>query len=195
MLAADEILLLLNRIAEHSDETALKQLFDEFYPRLLVFTDSFVKNRPVAEELVEDVFIKLWENKNLLPGITSLPAYLFRVAKNNLLNYQKSNKNQSHLDIDAVAISLQATVKNPEELFIAAEAIHRVNAAIALLPPKCRLVFRLLKEDGLKYREVAELLQLSVKTVENQMSFALKKIGEAIIVQKPDAGFPSQQKK
>jgi RNA polymerase sigma-70 factor (family 1) len=181
MLSADEIMLLLGRIANHKDEAALKQLFDEFYPRLLLFAQSILKNKPVAEEVVEDVFIKLWENKASLPFINSLPAYLFRATKNNVLNYQRLTKNQSYIDIDDIKIELTAGIRNPEELFISSEMVHRINAAIALLPPKCQLIFKLVKEDGLKYKEVAELLTISIKTVENQMSYALKKISKALI--------------
>lgn len=194
MLAADEITILLRRIADDNDEAALKQLFDEFYPRLLLFAQSFLRNKPVAEEVVEDVFIKLWENKTSMLSINSLPAYLFRATKNNVLNYQRLTKNQPHLDIDNITVDLNAGVKNPEELFISSETIHQVNAAIQLLPPKCRLVFKLVKEDGLKYKEVAELLTLSIKTVENQVSHALKKVSEALAAQN-NAGIKQHLKK
>ena len=194
MLAA-ETTLLLERMSAHNDEQALRRLFDLYYPRLLPFAISFLKNRPVAEEIVEDVFIRLWEHRTSLPAITSLAAYLFTATKNGILNYQKSAKNQPYLDIDQASVDLTAVVKNPEELLISAQALQNVNAIIAALPPKCRLIFQLIKENGLKYREAAELLNISIKTVESQMSLALKKISEALLDERQKAAGLQSQKK
>ncbi len=194
MLAA-ETNFLLERMAAHNDEQALKRLFDMYYPRLLPFAISFLKNKPVAEEVVEDVFIRLWQHRANLPTITSLAAYLFTATKNGILNYQKSAKNQPYLDIDQANPDLNAAVKNPEELLISAQALQNVNAVIAALPPKCRLIFQLIKGAGLKYRETAELLNISVKTVETQMSLALRKISEALLEERQKAATQLGQKK
>jgi RNA polymerase sigma-70 factor (ECF subfamily) len=69
---------------------------------------------------------------------------------------------------------------NPEQLMITSEMHKRLNLAVDALPPRCKLIFKLIKEDGLKYKEVAQLLELSQKTIENQMTIALRKIGESI---------------
>lgn len=194
MLAA-ETMLLLERMSAHNDEQALKRLFDLYYPRLLPFAISFLKNKPVAEEVVEDVFIRLWQHRANLPAITSFTAYLFTATKNGILNYQKSAKNQPYFDIDQVSLDLNTVVKNPEELLISAQALQNVNAIIASLPPKCRLIFQLIKENGLKYREAAELLNISIKTVEHQMSLALKKISEALLEERQKTTALPRQKK
>ena len=76
---------------------------------------------------------------------------------------------------------------DPEQLMITSEMFRRVKEAIGELPPRCQLIFKLIKEDGLKYREVAELLGLSLKTIENQMTIALKKIGHSIEFDIPKA--------
>lgn len=179
-MTAAETSFLLKQMADHNDGAALGRLFKEYYPRLVVFAEPFLQNTQVAEELVEDVFIKLWENKTLAPAISNLPAYLFRAVKNNIINYLKPLKNQAWLDIDDANPQYNASVKSPEELLVSAETLRRIDAAIASLPPKCRLIFRLAKEDGLKYKEVAELLDISQKTVEAQMGIALKKITELL---------------
>ena len=77
-------------------------------------------------------------------------------------------------------VQLQSIYFDPEKLMLTAEMMKRVQKAINDLPPRCQLIFKLIKENGLKYREVAELLNLSVKTVENQMTTAIRKIGQAI---------------
>ena len=84
------------------------------------------------------------------------------------------------LQAEQYQVQLQSIYFDPERLMITAEMVNRVQAAIRKLPPRCQLIFKLVKEDGLKYREVAELLNLSVKTVENQMITATRRVGEAI---------------
>jgi RNA polymerase sigma-70 factor (family 1) len=179
-MTAAETSFLLKQMADHNDGAALGQLFKAYYPRLVVFAEPFLQNRQVAEELVEDVFIKLWENKTLAPAISNLPAYLFRAVKNNVINYLKPLKNQAWLDIDDANPQYNTRVKSPEELLVSVETLRRIDAAIASLPSKCRLIFRLIKEDGLKYKEAAELLDISQKTVEAQMAIALRKMTELL---------------
>ena len=177
--AEDEILL--QKIAVQNDGQALKTLFDTYYPRLFHFALSLLHNRPVAEEIVEDVFIRLWETRATLPAINNLSAYLLTAARNGILNHQRLKKNQAYLNIEDAQVEIIAEVRNPEERLISAQALQQIDASIASLPPQCRLIFQLVKEHGLKYREAAELLHLSVKTVEAQMGLALRKISESLL--------------
>ena len=84
------------------------------------------------------------------------------------------------LQPDDYRVQLRSIYFEPEELLITAEMISRIQQAIHQLPPRCQLIFKLIKDDGLKYKEVADLLNLSIKTIENQMTLALRKIGSAI---------------
>jgi RNA polymerase sigma-70 factor (ECF subfamily) len=86
-----------------------------------------------------------------------------------------TSKNRTGITITDVSIEFKSIYHDPEQKMISAETIKQIQEAIQDLPPRCRLIFKLVKEEGLKYKEVAELLQLSVKTVENQMSVAFKK--------------------
>lgn len=112
--------------------------------------------------------------------IGNLKVYLYVAARNTAFNYldkQKRSPTNSIDDVDAEFISIYF---DPEQLLVTADMLALIQRAIENLPPKCKLIFKLVKEDGLKYREVAEILSLSVKTVENQLAIALEKIGSSV---------------
>ena len=179
MLASPHIQHLQQRIALYDDQPAYKELFALFYKSLQQFAVTFVRSPEVAEEVVSDVFIKVWKKRAGLPRIHNLKLYLFISTKNGALNYLRSQK-KGFLQPEQYFVQLQSIYFNPEKLMLTAEMMNRVQKAINDLPPRCQLIFKLIKEDGLKYREVAELLHVSIKTVENQMAIAIKKIGLAI---------------
>lgn len=168
-----------SRIALHNDEQAYKELFHHFYPSLYQFALSIVKTGQIADELVSDVFIRIWRKRTALARIQNLKLYLFTSTKNTSLNYLRQQKREVELP-DDYRVQLRSVYFNPEELLITAEMIKRIQLAIHQLPPRCQLIFKLVKEDGLKHKEVAGLLNLSIKTVENQLAVALRKIGTAI---------------
>jgi RNA polymerase sigma-70 factor (ECF subfamily) len=179
MLASLHIQELQQRIALYDDQGAYKELFALFYKSLQQFAISFVRSPESAEEIVSDVFIKVWKKRAVLHRIQNLKLYLFVSTKNGALNYLRTQK-KVFLQPEQYFIQLQSIYFDPEKLMLTAEMMNRVQKAINDLPPRCQLIFKLVKEDGLKYREVADLLQVSLKTVENQMSIAIRKIGLAI---------------
>ena len=179
-MMAEDIPILALKIAEHDDEAAFEKLFHYFYPGLFSFASTYMKNREWAMEVTDDVLISLWENRKMLPAIRNLTYYLYVATKHGALNCLKKNRKNSTLDLDEVPGGIMAFHRNPENILVSEEIIRDIENAVSSLPGKCQLVFRLIKEEGLKYREVAELLGLSVKTVEAQMSIALRKIQEAL---------------
>ena len=180
MKKPENIRLLQQAIACFDDMQAYKQLFLLFYPSLLSFAVSIIRSKESSEEIVSDVFIKIWEKRHQLDKVENLSYYLFTAVKNKCLNCLKDQKNKENLEINDVIIEFKSLYYDPEQKLISAEMIDQIRKAIQELPPRCRLIFKLIKEEGLRYKEVADLLQLSVKTVENQMSLAFKKIGTAI---------------
>ncbi len=98
------------------------------------------------------------------------------MTKNRSRDYLRKYGNKKKINLDDLALPFYRVDTTPEDLMISEEVVNQINRAINELPTKCRLIFKLVKEDGLKYREVAELLHLSLKTVENQVGIALKKI-------------------
>ncbi len=182
LTAIDQLCL---QIAESDDQSAFGMLFRSYYPRLLSFAEAILKSREPAEEAVEDVFLKLWENRKVLPAINNLNYYLLVSVKHRSLDYLEKMKKQAVLSLEDVAFEIGEAEVDPETSLISAESVRFIRAAINDLPPRCRLIFHLVKEDGLKYRETADLLNISIKTVETQMSLALSKIGMALQTRLP----------
>jgi RNA polymerase sigma-70 factor (family 1) len=186
------------RIALSEDMKAYKELYLLMFDSLFRFSYSFVKCEQVAQELVSDVFIKLWQIRSQLTAIDNLKPYLFGITKNFSLSYlARASKNLSiqlsDIDLDQINIESLIEFESPEDLYISKETIKNIIQAIRELPPQCQIIFSLVKVDGLKYKEVAKLLDISVFTVRNQVAIATKKIENAL-PQKPQFHIPFRDK-
>ena len=183
MLIAENIVELQRRIALYDDEPAYKQIFFTYYTSLTRFAYTFLDDIQSAEEVVSDVMMKVWEKRKDLPSILNLRVYLYISTKNTAINYLAKQKKVEIISLDNLNIDFPSTALNPEQLMITAEMVRRINQAVNALPPRCKLVFKLVKEDGLPYKEVADILNISIKTIDNQLAIALRKISEAINLQ------------
>ncbi|MBN8666113.1 MAG: RNA polymerase sigma-70 factor [Chitinophagales bacterium] len=176
----DKIKRLLSEIAVHDDQSAYKELFLMMHGRLSSFATSILKSKYDAEEVVSDVFMRIWEKRVQLAQVESPLFYLFTAVKNQSINRLNSDKKNRQISPEHWMVQLNSVYFNPEKLMMTAEMLKYINNTINTLPPKCRMVFKLIKEDGLRYKEVAELLGISVKTVEAQMAIALRRIGKCM---------------
>ncbi|HEX7846000.1 MAG TPA: RNA polymerase sigma-70 factor [Chitinophagaceae bacterium] len=179
MLQPAAIHELQKRIALYEDMKAYKELYYMLFDQLHRFSFSLVKSNEAAEEIVSDVFIKIWEIRARLAEIENLKVYIYTITKNFSINYIHKNYKNIPLSIDEMEIDPQVSV-NPEELFISAEILNRIRESILQLPPQCRIIFQLVKEDGLKYKEVASILHISPLTVRNQLAIAVRKIASTL---------------
>ncbi|NHA07837.1 RNA polymerase sigma-70 factor [Mucilaginibacter sp. HC2] len=170
---------LLLKIAYDSDLAAFQKIYFLYYERLLKLACSFVKQTEVAEEIVDDVFVKIWANRSKLNEVNNLTVYLYVAIKNQALNYNQANR-MICIDIESVGFELKDISSSVEDILITAELTKVINDAVQHLPEQCKMVFKLVKEDRLKYRSVAEILNISPKTVEYHMGNALKIIAAAI---------------
>ena len=177
----DEIKVIIHKIAYQHDQRAFRQFFDLYYHKLLNFAYFFLESSVAAEEVVSTVFISLWKNRKKLPEINRIEAYLFSSTKNKSYNYLRDNKRLIQFrDIDSESDFLVPQFENPETEMLSREFREKIIEIIEELPPKCKMIFTLIREDGMKYKEVAELLDISIKTVEVQMGRALSKIKGSI---------------
>jgi RNA polymerase sigma-70 factor (family 1) len=179
-IAALRIQYLQSRISRYDDQLAYKELFTGFYHSLIQFVTGIVKSRQSAEEIVSDLFMKIWEKRKTLEEIQNLRVYCFVAARHLSINQLEKQKRQHHTDIDDFKYLLVHPDPDPEECMISAEMLRRIRDVVEELPPRCKLSFKLVKEYGFKYREAAEILQVSEKTIENQLSIALKKISASV---------------
>src|ERR1700676_5545212 len=178
--AAIRIQYLQSRISRFDDQLAYKELFTSFYPSLFQFVTGIIKSRQPAEEIVSDLFMKIWEKRKTLEDIQNLRVYCFVAARHLSINQLEKQKRQHNANIEDYKNRLIYPAPDPEQSMISAEMLRRIHEVVEELPPRCKLSFKLVKEYGFKYREAAEILQVSEKTIENQMSIALRKISAAI---------------
>jgi RNA polymerase sigma-70 factor (family 1) len=168
------------KVTELNDEHAFEDLYRHYFVRLFRFCFTIVHQKEPAEEIVHDVFLKLWKRRDTLSAINNVEVYLYISVRNHALNYLRNDHFSGKTDIEDICNSYICFQADPEALMVSAERVKAVLSAIDQLPPKCRLIFKLIKEDGLKYKDVARLLDLSIKTVEAQLAIALKKIAQFI---------------
>lgn len=162
------------------DQRAFRQLFDYYSEKLSRFAFGIVKNKEAATEVVDEIFVKIWKQRASIQSITHLGIYLYRATKNAALNYLSKKANEQVTEpFDFINIELQEE-ESPDQQLIAAEILQKIRDAVNELPPRCKMIFKLVREDGLKYREVAEILNITVNTVDTQMLIAVKKIGEKV---------------
>lgn len=171
---------LLYEITANDCERSLKSLFFGLYPSLTGFANSILKSQEDAEESVTDFFMGLWQKRKELPEMENPRLYFLVGVKNASINRLKKRDRQELPPLDEWQTNMESVFFNPEELLLSSEAVRRIMNGVNTLPPKCKLIFKLVKEDGLKYQEVADLLNLSLKTVESQMAIAFRRIRSTI---------------
>ena len=171
---------LLLRISKE-DMDAYETLYNYFFSPLYTFALSIIHSRQVAEEIVSDVFIKIWQSKASLPEIKNINVYLYTSIRNRCFDYASKERRLTipvfqPEDWDNIKIEL----KNPLDYCISSDLIQKINMAVNQLPAQCKMIFKLVKEDGLSYKQAAEVLQISPLTVRNQLMIAVRKMGEAL---------------
>lgn len=175
---------LCNAIRENDDDRAFAKLFKLLYKRLVSFSLNYVHSRALAEEAVSDVFYKFWTNRHSIINIQDVESYLYIAVKNQSLNYLKSNSHSFIQISESEELNISSFVEafDPEKELEMRELIHHINIAVDTLPTQCKAVFRLIKEDGFKYKQVAQILNISPRTVETQLMRALKRLDIALTI-------------
>ena len=168
----------LQLMLDEGNKKAFTDFYTQYFKRLLVESDKYVKDIYVAEEVVQDVFLKIWERSEDLAQIQSIKSYLYRSVINASINYVNRQKNleQHHQKIVSEFTEDQADQLDEEN-----ELIVLLFDEIEKLPPKCREAFKMNRFERLKYREIALKLDVSERTVENHIANALKLLREAML--------------
>ena len=170
-----------NRLFERinkSDQKAFEILFHNYYKILCLFASKLIHDDVAAEEIVQDFFVKLWEKREQITIETSVKNYFFRSVKNYSLNFIQHNKTKI-----AHAQNLLSEVDNnfsDDNIYPEPDLFEKIEESINSLPEKRREIFRLSRQEGLKYQEIAQKLNISIKTVETQMSLAIKTLRDKL---------------
>ena len=155
----------------------LRIIFREYYQGLVNFGVSIVGDRDSSEEMVQLVFVNLWENREKIDTGKPLKSYLFTSVRNRCLNYLRDKKKYNSYVLDLEIADTELVFNDEDDL---SDVQKKIEDALQKLPEKCREVFILSKINGLKYREIADKLGISIKTVENQISKALRILREEL---------------
>ncbi len=167
---------------EAGDIKVFEILYNEHYMPLCHFAQRFVFDLDTAREIVQDVFVHIWEKRTSLPAEISLKTYLFTSVRNKCLDYLKHLNVENEFKKERIKKVLEPgnstfnSIDHPLDGLITKELENTIKNAIENLPEKCREIFELSRFKGLKYHEIAEKLNISVKTVETQMSRALESL-------------------
>lgn len=167
---------LLYDISRNNNEGAYKKLFVLLFPPVKRFVKCLVKSVPAAEEIAADVMITLWRNRMELAEVRNIMVYSFVIAKNLSFNFLKRESGRKTVSLDELDVNLEIDNITPEQILISEELKSKLNQSIDTLPPRCKIIFKLIRQDGLSYKEVAEILDVSVKTVDAQLVIAVKKL-------------------
>ncbi|PJJ79767.1 RNA polymerase sigma-70 factor [Mucilaginibacter auburnensis] len=172
----DRIPLLWQQICFDNDVKAFESLYYLLYDALVKFGMMYVNHREVAEEIVGDVFVKTWMGRDNMQHVQRIDTYLFVAVKNQSLNHLKKYSTL-HVVVDDYEndVNLIDTT-NPQIQLEKKELQVYLDQCINALPQQCRIIFKLIKEDGLKYKEVAEILNISPRTVQTQLVRAMQKL-------------------
>ena len=160
------------------DKTKFRVYFDEYFNALSNFAYGYVHDKTVAEDIVQDVFVKFWMKREVIQADNNVKSFLFQSTKNRAIEIIRRNKLN-----DTMVLEKTKEIESDERLMQEADNYlmkQKIFASIRQLPPKCQQVFKMSKINGLTYNEIAAELDISVKTVENQIGKALKFLREKL---------------
>ena len=173
--ASNEESFILRRMIE-GDENAFKYFFDAYYDDLCNFVNSYLRDESLSEDVVQSIFIYLWEKKDSLPANCSIKSYLYTASKNKSLNQLRNAKNKNRIMGELLT---QPELISDEEanLFLEFEELKSIiSDAVDVLPSQCKIIYQLSRNEGMTNKEIAERLGITTKTVENQMTIAIRKM-------------------
>ncbi len=161
------------------DQAAFEILFHQYYSRLCVFSNGYVKSLDIARDVVQEVFIKVWDNRENFIITQSLKAYLFMAVRNQSLNFIQEKKQKNRLE-ERLRKQQELNESVKREDFNKDELSQKIWKLVEELPEKRRAIFILYRKHGLSYSEIADVMKIARKTVENQMGKSLKFLRERL---------------
>lgn len=178
-ITTDELFIVKKMI--DGDIDSFRYFFDRYYDDLCNFVNIYLHDQVLAEEIVQDIFVYFWENREKLKINTSVKSYLFSASKFKSLNLLRDTRTQKKI-VEKIRRIEPIQTHEHESSYIDTNEFRKIlDLAVDQLAPKCREIFLLSKQKELSNKEIAEQLGISVKTVENQMTIALKKLREYLI--------------
>ncbi|WP_300698888.1 RNA polymerase sigma-70 factor [Bacteroides sp.] len=164
------------------DERTFRRFIESYSNDLLYYVRCFTRSKEEAEEIVSDVFFEVWQNRDQIEEIRNIKAWLLTITHNKAISYlrKKDSSNVSITWDEVGEYAIPYELQTPDEALISREEMSRINNIINNLPPRCKQVFILGKIEKLPYKEIANLLDISVKTINIHIAKALELISEGL---------------
>ena len=180
-----DVFLMMIKVNRIENITEFKQLFRQYYSMLCGIAHGYVRERMIAEEIVNDVFVKFWDNRSKIVIRSSLKDYLFKSTQNACIDYLRANRkyrrHTSYIDEQEIVCATLADLgENPLDYIISNETGQRIMEAIEELPERYRLTFKLSRIDELSYDEIAETMAISKNTVKSNLRDAMAILREKL---------------
>lgn len=180
-VSAEDVVILES--IRKQDRRAFEVLYKRYYQQLFALAYRYVNQMPVAEEIVHDVFITIWNKADQINIQYSMKSYLFKSVVNSSLNYLKKEKNTSEKKSAYLASQEQVQIEE-KDTEVEDALLKNLEEALALLPEKCKQVMYLSRFGKLKQQEIAEQMDISIKTVKNHLTYGFQKIRQHLEKQK-----------
>lgn len=163
---------------KEGENAAFETLYQLYFQKLFHFANSYIEDEEEAKEIVQNIYFKLWKKRAKLELDLNLHSYLFKMVKNACLDYFKHQKVRANYkdfcDSERKSINHLALLDDSSSSFVENELLAKINKSVDKLPEACKRIFIKSRFQGLKHKEIAEELNISTKTVENQLTKALK---------------------
>ena len=179
-MTEQEVRRYLRKMSEQDSQSAFREFYDMTYDRLFRIAYYYTHHEEWSQEIVLDVFMKLWEHRKQLLDITNIEDYCFILVKNASLNYIEKEERRPTLSAEVLQEPADQDV-SPEDTLISEELFARYVKALDRLPERCREVFILIREEKQTYAQVAEKLDISIKTVDAQLQKATNRLKEMLL--------------
>lgn len=179
-MTEQEVRRYLRKMSEQDSQSAFREFYDMTYDRLFRIAYYYTHHEEWSQEIVLDVFMKLWEHRKQLLDVTNIEDYCFILVKNASLNYIEKEERRPTLSAKVLQEPADQDV-SPEDTLISEELFARYVKALDRLPERCREVFILIREEKQTYAQVAEKLDISIKTVDAQLQKATSRLKEMLL--------------
>lgn len=172
--SAKNISLLIEKLTLEESEAALRSLYELYFDKLVRFTYLYVQSHSSVEEIISDVFLSIWINRKELSKIQNFNAYILTITRNKAISHFRKEEKYYLVSEEYPTDLYLNTETTPEDDYISQELIQKFNKAINTLPPQCKTAFKLIREDKMKYKDAALVLNISIKTLEAHITKATK---------------------
>lgn len=168
------------KLVSEGDSSAFRTLYMHYYNRLFQFAMMFLHSEAASEDVVEDVFFNLWKDRTMLTSVPNFHPYIYQAIRNGCLNVLKSGYISKRDDFSAVDLQVNISSDTPFKDLAYKELQTAIEQAITALPERCRIIFKMAKEDEMNHQEIADILDVKRSTVERQLLLAKEKIKSSL---------------